>query len=202
MGIALVVNSRKKLLGTVTDGDIRRALIRHVEMSVEISEAMEVNPIVASVSDSRETIEALMRRSKLLQLPILDSNRRVVGLECHQEGLYGTARDNFVLIMAGGPGKRLRPLTNDVPKPLLPVMGKPILERILEQLISSGISKFFISTCYMAEKIQSYFGNGDNWGVDIQYLQESEPLGTAGSLALLPSSGCNLPINRNERGIC
>jgi len=192
--IALVVDIGNRLLGTVTDGDVRRALIRHCSMDAPVSDVMYTSPTVASELDGREKMVALMNSRSLLQIPIVDDAGRIVGLETYKHLAERRRYDNPVFLMAGGFGKRLRPLTNDVPKPLLHVGGKPILETILERFIEHGFQNFYISTYYKADMVREHFGNGDRWGVSIEYVHEEEPLGTAGALGLLPDSLPDLPI--------
>jgi len=129
-----------------------------------------------------------------LQIPIVDNNGVIVGLETLRQLTKKHTFDNTVFLMAGGFGKRLSPLTDNVPKPLLKIGSKPILENILNNFISSGFHNFYISTHYKAEMVQEYFGDGSNWGVTIKYVYEDTPLGTAGSLSLLPKESLKLPI--------
>ena len=192
--IVLVVNKYDQLVGTVTDGDIRRGLIKQLQMNVVITKIMFKNPTVVSVKDTKESILSKMNSLGLLQIPIIDSDRRVVGLEVLQQLIKKNKYDNPVFLLAGGLGKRLRPLTDSTPKPMLKVGTKPILENILNQFISAGFHNFYISTHYMAEKVQKYFGDGSNWGVSINYVHEEKPLGTAGGLGLLPNNLIDLPI--------
>lgn len=192
--IVLVADEQQRLLGTVTDGDIRRALIRHCSMDTYLAEVMFKNPTTATAGDEREAILAMMRNKDLLQVPIVDKNRKIVGLETLQHILEKEKLDNPVFLMAGGFGKRLRPLTNNTPKPLLKVGSKPILETILTQFIDAGFHNFFISTHFKAEKVSAHFGDGSKWGVSIQYVHEDTPLGTAGALGLLPNNVPKLPL--------
>ena len=194
MQIALVLDNRGKLRGTITDGDVRRGLLRHIGMNALVTEVMNVNPITANISDSQKYILALMKRKDLLQIPILDSNKRVVALETLQQFIDGVVYENPVFLMAGGFGTRLYPLTNEKPKPLLKVGAKPILETILIQFIKAGFKNFFISTHYKSEMIREHFGDGSEWGVSIEYVHEKEPLGTAGALGLLPPGRADLPL--------
>ena len=194
LGIVMVVNEQGKLLGTVTDGDIRRALLKHMGMDSPLEQVMYQQPTVAYIDDDRDAMLAMMRSKDLLQVPILDADNRVVGLETLQHLLKKEKLDNPVFLMAGGFGKRLRPLTNDIPKPLLKVGEKPILETILEQFVEVGFHNFFISTHYKAEMVREHFGDGSHWGINIQYVHEEEPLGTAGALGLLPDDLNELPI--------
>ena len=192
--VALVVDKNNKLLGTITDGDIRRALLNHIEMDCLVEEIMNNNPTTALSSDSVETVMLKMKTRDLLHIPIVDEKGLLVGLETLQHLTYDKKYDNPVLLMAGGFGTRLHPLTEDIPKPLLNVGNRPILETILSRFIKAGFHNFIISTHYKAEKFQAYFGDGSAWGVKIEYVNEEKPLGTAGSIGLLPKNLPKLPI--------
>ena len=194
MRIVMVINDNNQLIGTLTDGDIRRGLIRHLPMEIKIAEIMFKEPTVAMQEESRKSILAKMKKRGLFQIPIVDKNRTIVGLETIQHILEKKQYDNPVLLMAGGFGTRLHPLTEHTPKPLLKVGGKPILENILEQFIAAGFHNFYITTHYKAEMVQKYFGGGSDLGVSINYIQEKKPLGTAGALGLLPNEIPDLPI--------
>ncbi|WP_016742355.1 nucleotidyltransferase family protein [Brevibacillus brevis] len=184
--IALVADENDRLLGTVTDGDIRRGLLKGRALQDPISLIMNSFPTVASPYETRENILALMKIKKIHQIPIVDEDGKIVHVEVLNELLRPTKKDNWVVLMAGGLGTRLHPLTHDCPKPLLPVGNKPLLETILQSFIDQGFHRFYISVKYKAEMIQEHFGDGSNWGISIQYLQEKESLGTAGALSLLP----------------
>ncbi len=192
--IALVVDKQNRLLGTITDGDIRRALIKHGDMNTSVIEVMNKDPLIASIDDDREHVLALMRSKDILQIPLVDNEKLLVGLETFQSLTERPHYDNPVFLMAGGFGKRLLPLTLDTPKPLLKVGSKPILETIIEQFVESGFHDFFISTHYKAEMLRDYFGSGEKWNVSIRYVYEEEPRGTAGALGLLPEDLPQLPI--------
>ena len=192
--IALISDKKGKLLGTITDGDIRRALIKHRGMNCLVEELMNKNPVTSMSSDSSDVIMSRMKNRSLLHMPILDEKGLLVGLETLQHLTYGKKHDNPVFLMAGGFGKRLHPLTENTPKPLLKVGNQPILESIIKRFIKAGFHNFFISTHYKAEKVQAHFGDGSVWGVKIKYVNEKKPLGTAGSLGLLPKNLPNLPI--------
>ena len=192
--IVLIVDPKGYLLGTLTDGDVRRALIRHQSLEVAVDKVMNPQPQTATREWSKERMLTTMEQRQLLQLPILDAEGRVIGLESLHDLLNKPLHDNPVFLMAGGFGKRLRPLTNDCPKPMLKVGDKPILELILNHFIQAGFHRFFISTHYMPELIRSYFGDGHQWGVNIQYIHEEEPLGTGGALGLLPHDEIDLPM--------
>lgn len=185
--VALVVDPERRLLGTVTDGDIRRAILKDMDLNGPVSTIMFTACTTASENDSREDILTRMRSMEIRQIPILDDNRSVVGLKLLMDMVDKPKRDNRVVLMAGGLGSRLQPLTNECPKPLLKVGGKPILETIMQSFIEHGFHSFHISVNYKAEMIELYFGDGSRWGVTIDYLRETEKLGTAGCLSLFPT---------------
>jgi dTDP-glucose pyrophosphorylase len=193
MQLALVVDEQNRLLGVVTDGDIRRALIRHQSMDSTIENVMNKSPSVAELGISKSRLLHLMNSKGLLAIPIIDQGV-LVGLETLQKIVERSHYDNPVFLMAGGFGTRLKPLTDDCPKPLLKLGGKPILETIIESFIASGFHRFYISTHYLPEKIRDYFGDGSDWGVEINYVHEDSPLGTGGALGLLPKDLPDLPI--------
>ncbi len=192
--IIMVSDDEGRLIGTITDGDIRRALIKHMTMGTTLSEFMFKNPTTADKNYSDDSILSIMKEKGLLQIPIVDDNCRIIDLKTIGNLLESKVKDNSVLLMAGGFGTRLRPFTDNVPKPLLKVGKKPILETILNQFIDSGFHNFYISTHYKADMLCEYFGDGSNWGVSINYVHEKKPLGTAGALGLLPTNLSNLPI--------
>jgi NDP-sugar pyrophosphorylase family protein len=179
------------LVGTATDGDIRRGILAGIGLDHPVAKVMNRSPITAKPGISDEAALALMRRHSIHQLPILSADNRVVDVKLIDELTRASHAEHWVVLMAGGAGTRLRPLTDDLPKPLIKVGGKPILETILMNFIASGFVKFFISVNYKAEMIQEYFGDGSNWGVEIAYLREKVKLGTAGALALLPEKPRN-----------
>jgi len=192
--IALVVDDKDKLIGTITDGDIRRAILANLPMDSKLKEFMKDQPVCIDSEKNKDDILRLMREKDILQVPILDKNKKVVGLETLNHLLEGKKIDNPVFIMAGGFGTRLAPLTDETPKPLLKIGSKPILERILLKFIDAGFHKFYISTHFMADKIKEYFNDGSDWNISIKYIHEDQPLGTGGSLGLLPKSEIDLPL--------
>lgn len=192
--IALIVDEERRLLGTLTDGDVRRALLKQIPLSAPVSTAMFGKPMTASLDWSRERILALMEQYQLLHVPIVDADHRVVGLETLHGLLQKRHKDNLVFLMAGGFGTRLQPLTNHCPKPMLRVGDKPILELIVEKFVDAGFHHFFISTHYMGEMIREHFGDGGRWGADIRYVHEERPLGTGGALGLLPHDEIERPL--------
>lgn len=183
--IALVVDAGGTLIGTVTDGDIRRGLLRGLDLNSPIDAIVYREPIVVPPQLHRETVLQLMQANKIHQLPAVDEDRRVVGLHVWDELMAPPERANLMVIMAGGQGKRLRPYTDKCPKPLLPVGGKPILEHIVERARAEGFHRFLIATHYLGHMIEDYFGDGRRWHVDIEYLREESPLGTAGAIGLM-----------------
>ncbi|WJW74592.1 nucleotidyltransferase family protein [Thiohalobacter sp. IOR34] len=185
MQIALVVDDGCHLLGTVTDGDIRRALLRGEGLDTPVSGLMNANPVTGLVDEDEMLWQRTMQRHALRHLPLLDPQGCVVGL-ARYEPPTEPRRDNPVVLMAGGLGTRLRPLTNDRPKPLVEVGTKPILETIIENFVSHGFHRFYLCINYMGEMIREHFDDGSHWGVEIEYVEEPAPLGTAGALGLLP----------------
>jgi dTDP-glucose pyrophosphorylase len=183
--IALVVDQEAKLLGTVTDGDVRRALLRDVPLTSAVASVMFKAPLVVTPDMPREMVLSLMRANKIHHLPVVDQDRLVVGLQAWDEILSPSSRDNIILIMAGGFGKRLRPFTEDCPKPMLPVAGRPILEHIIDRARGEGFTRFVLSLHYLGHVIRNHFGDGSRFGVEVSYISEDVPLGTAGALSLL-----------------
>ena len=192
--IVLVVDDNMHLLGTVTDGDIRRALIKNTAMDCTIEGIMNSEPYVMLASESPDSIMSKMKNKDILSIPLVDKKGMLVGLETLHHLLENKKYDNPVFLMAGGFGIRLHPLTKTMPKPLLNVGNRPILETIINQFVDAGFHDFYISVHYKADMIRDYFGDGSNWGVTFQYLDEDIPLGTAGSLGLLPNNMPELPI--------
>ena len=192
--IGLVVDNQERLLGTVTDGDIRRALLSHKDMSLSVAEIMNSSPTTSSENFSRTSAITIMKEKDILHLPILNKKGVIIALESINDLIDEPSLENPVVIMAGGFGKRLQPLTNDTPKPLLKVGSTPILETIIVRFKEFGFHNFFISIHYKADMIKEYFEDGKKWGVSIEYLLEQEPLGTAGALSLLPENIPDLPI--------
>lgn len=185
MQIALVVE-RNKLLGTITDGDVRRGFLKGKNLEDSIEGLFNTNPFTGKINQSREDIIQAALSHGIKQLPMLDDQGDLVGIELIDDYLRGPEKPNAVVLMAGGQGKRLRPLTANIPKPMLTVGSKPILETILESFSRYGFRNFYFSVNYKAEKIRNYFKDGRQYGVNITYLNETQRLGTAGALSLLP----------------
>lgn len=185
--ICLVVDGFGKLLGTVTDGDVRRAILHSIALDSPITQVMKRNPVTAGVSESSEELLERMTVSWVRQLPLVDEHGIVMGLATFDHLSRGeVVCDSWVVLMAGGLGNRLRPLTEDTPKPMLKVGNQPVLETILENFLAHGFRRFFISVNYKAEMVKDYFGDGTRWGCRIEYLEETARMGTAGALSLLP----------------
>ena len=182
--IALVVEDGE-LVGTVTDGDIRRALLRGASLDSSIEPAMNRRFTAVPVGTNRAAVLDLMTARSLGQIPEVDSRGRLVGLHLMREIVGSVDRPNLAVIMAGGRGQRLRPLTDNVPKPMIQVAGRPILERIVLHLVGYGIRRVFLAINYLGEQIERHFADGSHFGCEIQYLRERKPLGTGGGLSLL-----------------
>jgi dTDP-glucose pyrophosphorylase len=185
MRIALVLDGENKLLGTVSDGDIRRGLLNGLTLNDSIESIIFRNPTACSVNDTKEDILRIAVEKKIYQIPIVDSAGVLVGIDIVDELLKPTEYTNKVILMVGGLGSRLRPLTNDLPKPLLEVGNKPILETIIVNFAKYGFKDIVLSVNYKSKMIQDYFGDGSRLGVSIEYIIEDKRLGTAGALSLM-----------------
>lgn len=184
--IAVVVALDGRMVGTLTDGDIRRGLLRGLTLASPVDEIIHREPMVVPPQWGRDMVIQLMQANKIHQLPVVDEQRRVVGLHLWDELLTPAQRNNLMVIMAGGRGVRLLPHTENCPKPLLPVGGKPMLEHIIERAKAEGFHRFMLAVHYLGHMIENHFGDGSRWQVEIEYLREQTPLGTAGALGLLP----------------
>lgn len=183
--IVLVVGEDGVLVGTISDGDIRRGLLKGLDLTSSIDSIVYVDSLVVPPDLSREMVVQLMTANKIQQIPIVDANKHVIGMHLWDQINAPQVRKNIMVIMAGGKGTRLHPQTEMCPKPLLPVAGKPILEHIIERAKIQGFSRFIIAIHYLGHMIEDYFGKGEALNVEIEYLRESAPLGTAGALSLL-----------------
>jgi len=183
--MACVTDKLDRVIGTVTDGDIRRALIRGFSLTDSVASVMNDDPVVAHIGDSEDYIQNLMRVNEHRYIPVLNDEEHLERIEVENSSLRPQKKNNWVLLMAGGYGKRLRPHTDNVPKPMLQVGGAPMLEHIILSFVRSGFSRFCISVHYLAEAIIEYFGDGSRWGVQIAYVREEHPLGTAGAIGLM-----------------
>lgn len=187
MQIVLVVDDAGKLLGVVTDGDIRRAILGGRSLEEPVEKVMCATPVVAKEKDGEDKILEEMRRKGLNNIPIVDESGRVTGLRSIMDMVSPRKRDNLVVLMAGGLGTRLRPLTEQCPKPMLEVGDRPILETIVESFTDSGFCNICISVNYKNKAIEDHFGDGSRWGINLTYVREEKPMGTAGALSLLPA---------------
>ena len=181
---AFAVTTGEKLAGIVTDGDIRRALLRGARISDPIRPHIQVNPVVAKDTDSRNAILDLMQAREIWQIPVVNEGGKLVAVHLLRELLGRVDRPNVALILAGGRGARLGPITNSLPKPMVSVAGKPILERLVNHLLGFGISHIVISVGHLGDVIEDHFGDGSQFGCEITYLWEDpeNPLGTGGPL--------------------
>jgi dTDP-glucose pyrophosphorylase len=186
-GMALIVGDDRRLIGVLSDGDLRRALIRGAGLEDAAVGAANREPLCIDQHQDRAATLAMLRANSLRQLPVLDAERRVVGLTTVSDFLNIPVRSNPVVIMAGGKGERLAELTRDTPKPMLKVGPRPILDTIVGNLAGQGFRHFWLAVNYKADQIERHFGDGSALGLDIRYLRETKPLGTCGALALMPT---------------
>lgn len=185
--IAFVVDEVGRVIGSVTDGDLRRALLAGAALDGRcLTHAMRRGFVYVTAETGRAEVLDLMRARQVEQIPILDTDGRLCGLHTVQEFIAPAQRPNAAVILAGGLGTRLQPLTESIPKPMIRVAGRPILERLVLHLMSHGIRRFYLSVNYLAHVIEEHFGDGSRFGCTIAYLREDKPLGTGGPLSLLP----------------
>lgn len=184
----LVLDEQDKLLGSITDGDIRRALLAGFNLDSFSKEIMNRNPVFVQEKTHDSRILEIMSETGIRHMPVISSEMRVVGLITFDEMLIPERISTPVILMAGGKGQRLYPLTKDVPKPMLPVGNTPILGIILEKIRSQGFHDVRISVNYLREIIMDYVGDGQEFGLKVSYLHEDQPLGTAGALASVKHS--------------
>lgn len=184
--IALATDANGRLAGVVTDGDLRRALLAGWALEDPVSAIVNRKFVALSPGQGRADVLELMQARRIDAIPIVDDDGRPIGLHLLHAFLAAAPLPNWAVVMAGGRGQRLRPLTDSTPKPMLRVAGRPILERIVLHLAGAGIERIFVAVKYGGEMIEAHFGNGSTFGCSIEYLREDEPLGTAGALSLLP----------------
>lgn len=183
--IALVVDNDDKLIGTLTDGDIRRGLLKGLDLNNSIETIIFRTPTVATISDTKEDILKIALAKKLHQIPIVDDAGKILGIQEIEELVKPKKKINKVVLMVGGLGTRLRPLTENTPKPMLKVGNKPILQTIVEKFAEYGYTDIVMCVNYKSHIIQDYFGDGTKFGVNIEYILEEQRMGTAGALSLL-----------------
>ncbi len=183
--LAVVTDEENRLLGTITDGDIRRAILNGKRLDESIEEVYNIHPVTVGVNEDRESIINICTAKKIYQIPVVDDLGRVVQIAMLDELLKPKTHPNKVVLMVGGLGSRLRPLTETTPKPMLHVGGRPILQTIVERFASHGFTDIIMCVNYKADIIKEYFGDGSRFGVNIEYVLEKERMGTAGALSLL-----------------
>ena len=192
--ICLVCSTDGKLGGVVTDSDIRKALIREIKLSQQVTSVMNVAPLIVTPELGENEAHQLMIVNHYFHLPIINSQGILVGLHVAEQLQSKACRNEALVIMAGGRGKRLMPLTDNCPKPMLPIRGKPILEHVIERAKSDGFQNIILSVNYLAEQIINHFEDGKKFNLSITYIHEKEPLGTAGGLSLLEDNIRTNPI--------
>jgi dTDP-glucose pyrophosphorylase/CBS domain-containing protein len=185
-GMALIVNEENRLVGVITDGDIRRAILKGVGLEDRVTRAMTKNPVTAKPYYTKGELFRMMVEYQVSHIPVVDEANRLLGIVFEDSLRRESLLTIPVVVMAGGLGTRLRPLTEETPKPMLQVNGKPMLERIVLRFRDLGVGEFYLSVNYKAEVIEKYFKDGSAWRIQIHYLREKKRLGTAGSLSLLP----------------
>jgi dTDP-glucose pyrophosphorylase len=188
--IAVVVSNEGSLLGTLTDGDVRRCLLAGGSLTTPLSKAMNSHPLSASLGSSDSYLLGVMQRGNILAVPLVDTAGRFAKLvhltdlapaeSCEAAGFA------FAVIMAGGEGLRLRPITENIPKPMVDIGGVPLLERQISRLVKAGLERVYLSVNYLSHVIEEHFSDGGSFGLEIRYLREREKLGTGGALSLLP----------------
>ena len=188
LGIVLVTDAAGTLRGVMTDGDVRRALLAGVGLDKEIRPFLRRDFIAVDASTPRDTVLDLMQARRIEQVPVVDPYGRVVGVHTLHAILRREGLPNWAVVMAGGRGERLRPLTDSIPKPMVKVAGRPIIERIVLNLAGAGITRIFVSVHYRGDQIRTFLGDGSAYGCRIDYLVEAAPLGTGGALSLLPET--------------
>jgi dTDP-glucose pyrophosphorylase len=183
--IVLVVDRENKLIGTLSDGDIRRGLLKGLQLLSPIESIIFRNPVVVPESLQRDLVLQLMTVNKIRQIPIVDQDTRLLGLHTWDQLAKPIERNNLMVIMAGGRGTRMHPYTEDCPKPMLHIAGRPMLEHIIQRAKAEGFYEFIISIHYLGHVIENHFFDGSSLGVKITYLREEAPMGTAGALSLM-----------------
>lgn len=185
--IVFVIDQAQRLLGTVTDGDIRRGMLQKIALEDCVQKVMNQKPLLLKHTEERERIVELMQKHSVHQIPVVDAEGHIIKLEFLDDLLKPKETEEIpVVLMAGGLGTRLHPLTQDTPKPMLPVGGRPLLENIVNNFVKQGYRRFYISVNYKAEIVQNHFGDGSAFNAEIQYIEENKRMGTAGALSLLP----------------
>lgn len=190
-GIALVLDVEKRLVGTLTDGNIRRAILSGDQLNSPLAPHINRNFIAVGPEEDRCHVVDIMKARYIHQIPIIDNTGHLLGIHLLKMIIGASPRPNWAVIMAGGKGTRLRPITEHVPKPMIKVAGRPILERLVLHLVGFGIRRIFLSVNYLGHLIEQHFGDGGQFGCRIDYLREEIPMGTGGALSLLPETPGN-----------
>ena len=189
--IVLVVSANGNFVGTISDGDIRRGLLRGIGLENRLSEITQTSAIVATPEMPREFVKQLMLKHKVQQIPIIDGSNKLQGLYEWDYLESAPEIDNLFVVMAGGVGRRLMPHTLNTPKPMVLIHSKPMLEHILLRAKANGFRNFVFIVHHLSQVIEDYFGDGSKWELRIRYIKEDKPLGTAGGLAQLSDLGNN-----------
>lgn len=184
--LAVVEDADGHVIGIITDGDIRRGLLNGMALADPLASVINRNFFSVGLSTSRADVLDCMLARNFEQVPVLDEAGRLLGIHLLTEFLSSKQRNNSAVIMVGGKGTRLGELTRAIPKPMIKVAGRPILERIIHQLVGAGVTRIFLAVNYLADVIEDYFGDGQQFGCEIIYLREEEPMGSGGALSLLP----------------
>lgn len=188
VGVALVCEPDARLVGILTDGDLRRALLRGASLDSPVAPFLVRSFVRVAPGETRANVLDRMRALRISEIPIVDEAGRVVGLHLLHDMVGTQEVQSWAVVMAGGKGTRLAPLTHHLPKPMIPVAGRPILERIVLHLVGAGIRRIFLSVNYLAHMVEEHFGAGAGFGCKIEYLRETKALGTGGALSLLPEA--------------
>lgn len=183
-GIVIVVNDENKLLGTITDGDVRRALLSGASLNDKIDNIIHLNPVFIYESTPKEEVKDIFIRKAIKDIPIVNNDNVVVDIISINDLLLTKGKENPVVIMAGGLGSRLKDLTKEIPKPMLKIGDKPILQHVINNFAQYGFNKILVSVNYKAEIIENYFQDGYAYGVKINYIRENKRMGTAGGIRL------------------
>ena len=192
--LCLVRNETGRLLGMVTDSDIRKALLKGVQLDASVEQVMNQAPLIASPDLRESEAHQLMLVNHFFHLPVVNDQGVLIGLHVTEQLQSISRKEETLVIMAGGRGKRLMPLTESCPKPMLPLKGKPILQHLIERAKTDGFHKIVLSVNYLANQICEFFEDGSKFGVNITYIHEEKPLGTAGALSLLDTEILSRPI--------
>lgn len=195
--MAVIADENRVLLGIVTDGDIRRGILKHIPLTESVEKVMNPNPTIFPISTNKKYLKQFMKNQELTFIPLVNENKQICYIQFSNEK-DEQKKDNLVVLMAGGLGTRLRPLTENIPKPLLTVGDRPILETIIDNFKSHGFYNFAISVNYKKDMIMDYFGNGETFGVNISYIHEDKRMGTAGALSLLSSQNNSIFVMNGD----